>query len=203
MPTTSEAQAELDALREAEVQAPGTVTAEQLATARANVELAQLQEQAAANAVERAARQAEHDRREAAKNDVRALLGDGHLEVAIEQAEERVRDAVTALAAAGTAYTDALNRARAVLHGAGVPEGQQHTTPGEPQPEHFDPQFHAYMSSGVLLGVVVDGTEHRRTLIAEHRVRDAVEDAMTRWKLDHDQVASVLGSAPAGPTPVV
>lgn len=132
------------------------VTAEQLATARARIDLAALIGRGKEKRDQAAAEKAAYQARAEAKQAVSGML-DGAPD-ALLGAYDRAVAALEGLLAAHESYQQKIQAAGQTLSTAKVPSrGWNH----EPIPEHYDPKFTAsWAQGGVVAGVTVDGVKH-------------------------------------------
>lgn len=189
--TTLTPEAELEKLEQDAVDGK-PVTAEQLATARARIDLAALvgrgKEKRDRAAAEKAANKARADAKEA----VSGML-DGASDELLDAYDQAVA-ALEGLYTAHSTYQGKIQEAGSTLTRAGVPSrGWTH----EPIPEHYDPKFSAgWAQGGIVSAVTVEGTPHHSGNL-EDWVRAAIRPVLAA----HYETHSLAGKIGSGPTP--
>lgn len=168
------------------------VTAEQLANARAAIDLAALVSRGNAKREAAEAEEVAAKARADAKNAVSGLL-DGAPEELLHAFDQAVTG-LEGLYAAHEAYRSRIQDAGQKLSDARVPErGWAH----EPIPEHYDPKFSAaWDQGGVVRAVTVNGTTHSAGPIDEW-IRQAIYPAL--WA--HYETQNFAAKIGPGPTP--
>ncbi|MDF3313462.1 hypothetical protein P3H15_52165 [Rhodococcus sp. T2V] len=157
MPDILNARNALEALRQ-RIFAGENVSASDLATAQAAVDVAEIADRGAQARAEKAAAEEAERRRERAKADAAELLSDN--EPSILAAFDRARNALEALRTAIDSHnTEVLDLAQSLSH-AGVPAKNPESHGGEV--EHFDPRNHPLyeLHMATPYGLTVDGKQH-------------------------------------------